>query len=115
VKEFPHLTHFYQGEQLLLLLKKGVYPYESVDSPERLNETQLLPKEAFHSKLSGVDVTDEDYEHAQKVWKVFGCKTFRDYHDLYRTADVLQLADIFEMSALRTINSTLYGTTTLQA
>jgi hypothetical protein len=46
--------------------------------------------------LSGEDITDEDYEHAQKVWKAFGCKTFRDYHNLYNTADVLQLADIFE-------------------
>jgi hypothetical protein len=96
VKEVPHLSHFYQGEQLELLLKKGIYPYEWVDSPERFNEIQLPPKEAFHSKLSGEDITDEDYEHAQKVWKVFGCKTFRDYHDLYNKADVLQLADIFE-------------------
>jgi hypothetical protein len=77
-------------------LKKGIYPYEYVDSPERFNETQLPPKEAFHSKLTGEDITDEEYEHAQKVWKVFGCKTFRDYHDLYNKADVLQLADIFE-------------------
>jgi hypothetical protein len=30
------------------------------------------------------------------VWKVLGCKTFRDYHNHYNTADVLQLADIFE-------------------
>jgi hypothetical protein len=68
--------------------------------------------------LSGEDITDEDYEHAQKVWKVFGCKTFRDYHNLYNKADVLQLADIFESFrdvALRIISSTLYGTTPLQA
>jgi hypothetical protein len=77
-------------------LKKGVYPYEWVDSPERFNETQLPPKEAFRSKLSGEDITDKDYEHAQKVWKAFGCKTFRDYHNLYNMADVLQLAAIFE-------------------
>jgi hypothetical protein len=39
---------------------------------------------------------DEEYEHAQKVWEAFNCKTFRDYHNLYKTANVLQLADIFE-------------------
>jgi hypothetical protein len=33
---------------------------------------------------------------ACKVWEAFGCKTFRDYHELYNRADVLQLADIFE-------------------
>jgi hypothetical protein len=63
VKEFPHLRHIYQGEQLELLLTKGVYPYEWVDSPERFDETQLPHKEAFRSKLSGEDITDEDYEH----------------------------------------------------
>jgi hypothetical protein len=45
-------------------LQKGVYPYEWVDSPERFNETQLPPKDVFRSKLSGEDITDEDYEHA---------------------------------------------------
>jgi hypothetical protein len=96
VKEFPHLSHIYQGEQLELLLKKGVYPYEWVDLPERFNETQLSPKEAFRSKLIGEDITDEGYEHAQKIWKAFGCKTFRTSHNLYNMADVFQLADIFE-------------------
>jgi hypothetical protein len=41
-------------------------------------------------------ISDEDYSHAQNVWKVFKCKTFRDYHDLYNVSDVLLLADIFE-------------------
>jgi hypothetical protein len=41
LKTHPHLSRFYQGEQLEQLLKKGVYPYEWVDSPERINETQL--------------------------------------------------------------------------
>jgi hypothetical protein len=87
---------FYQGEQLQLLLKKGVYPYEYVDSPERFNETQLPPKEAFYSQLNGAGISDEQYGHAQNVWKASNSKTFREYHNLDNTADVLQLADIFE-------------------
>jgi len=86
----------YSGEQLDLVLRKGVYPYEYMDSLERLNETQLPPKTAFYSKLSETEISDEDYEHAQTVWKKFGCKTIRDYHDLYNVSDVLLLADIFE-------------------
>ena len=37
----------------------------------------------------------KDYEHAQKVWKEFGCKTLGDYHDIYLKTDVLILTDIW--------------------
>ena len=67
-----------------------------MSSLERLDETKLPPKEAFYSKLTGEGISDEDYEHAKKVWKVFGMKTLQDYHDLYNVTDVLLLADVFE-------------------
>jgi hypothetical protein len=96
LKTHPHLSRFYQGEQFEQLLKKGIYPYEYVDSYRKFDETQLPPKEAFYSQLNGYEISDEDYAEAQNAWKVLGCKTFRDYHNHYNTADVLQLADIFE-------------------
>ena len=83
-------------EKTSLCLRKGVYPYDYMDSPERLLETQLPPKSAFYSKLNNKDITDEDYTHAQKIWKEFGMKTMKDYHDLYLELDVLLLADVFE-------------------
>jgi len=86
----------YSGKQLDLLLRKGCYPYDYVDSVDRLNETKLPPKETFYSKLNDTNISDEDYKHAQTVWKEFGCETFRDYHDLYNVSDVLLLADVFE-------------------
>ena len=79
-----------------LLIRKGVYPYEYMDSWKRFDEKSLPPKEAFYSKLSGKDISEEDYKHAQKVWKVFECKTLGDYCDLYCRTDVLLLADAFE-------------------
>ena len=86
--------YFTNEEQFKLLRKKGVYPYEWV-SYERLSETNLSPKESFYSTLNDEGISDEDYAHAQNVWKVFKCKTFRDYHNLYNISDVLLLADIF--------------------
>jgi hypothetical protein len=86
----------YKGKQLDLLLRKGVYPYDWVDCLSKLDEHNLPPKEAFYSRLNDSGISDDDYEHAQTVWKEFGCKTFRDYHDLYNVSDVLLLADIFE-------------------
>jgi len=70
--------------------------YDYMDSLDRLNKTKLPPKEAFYSKLVDASISDEDYEHAQTVWKEFGCTTLRDYHGLYNVSDVLLLADVFE-------------------
>jgi hypothetical protein len=78
------------------LLKKGVYPSEHVDSVDRFDESKLPPKVAFCSQLHECGISDKEYEHACKVWEVFGCKTFRQYHEIYNKADVLQLADMFE-------------------
>ena len=90
------LAKEYSGNKFQLMRKKGVYPYEYMNSIERLNETELPPKTAFYSKLNNTDISDEDYEHAKKVWKEFNCETVRDYHNLYNKTDVLLLADVFE-------------------
>ena len=66
-----------------------------MDSPEKLKETQLPPKEAFYSRLIDEDISDENYAHELEVWKTFGMKTMRDYHYLYNRADVLVLASSF--------------------
>ena len=91
-----NLNKFYSDKQFDLLLRKGVYPYDYMDSIERLSETELPPKSAFYSKLNDTDISDEDYAHAQTVWKEFGFKMNREYHDLYNVSDVLLLADVFE-------------------
>ena len=79
-----------------LLRRKGVYPYDYVNSIKRLKETKLPPKEAFYSKLDEEEISDEDYQHAHNVWNCFNCQTIQDYHDLYLKSDVLLLADVFE-------------------
>ena len=94
--DFGNLKRHYTGKKFNLLTRKGVYPYEYMDSLEKLKETKLPPKEAFYSRLKDEDISDEDYEHAIKVWKTFGMKTLQDYHDLYNETDVLLLADVFE-------------------
>ena len=94
--DYPEISKFFQDPQLQLLLRKGVYPYDHVNSLEKLQETSLPPKEAFYSKLNEEDILDEDYQHAQNEWTTFEMKTMREYHDLYLKSDVLLLADVFE-------------------
>ena len=93
--DFHNTKHVFKSNTLLLT-RKGVYPYDYVSSLDKLSETQLPLKEEFYSKLNDEDITDEDYQHAINVWNTFGCKTFRDYHNLYLKSDVLLLADVFE-------------------
>ena len=96
--EVFHITAHYETDpqKRQLLLRKGVYPYEYMSSWNRFEETCLPPREVYYSKLTDETITEEDYQHAQKVWKIFKCQTMGDYHDLYLRTDVLLLADVFE-------------------
>ena len=93
--DFINTKHVFKSNTELLT-RKGVYPYDYVSSLDKLSETKLPPKEEFYSRLNDEDISDEDYQHAINVWNTFGCKTIRDYHDLYLKSDVLLLADVFE-------------------
>ena len=79
-----------------MLLRKGVYPYKDMNSWEKFDETTIPSKESFYSELNLEDITDKDYAHVQKVWKVFEIRNRGEYHDLYVRCDTLLLADVFE-------------------
>ena len=50
-----------------LLTRKGIYPYEYISSWDKFKEVQLPPIEASYSNLNMTNVSEGDYEHAQKV------------------------------------------------
>ena len=76
-----------------MLLGKGIYPYECMNSWEKFDETSLPPKEGFYNLLG---ISNEDYAHSQKVWEVFEINNRDEYHDLYVQSDTLLVADVFE-------------------
>ena len=53
-------------ERRELLMRKGFYPYEYMDTWDPFTERKLPPKEAFYSKLSDAHISDEDYTHSAK-------------------------------------------------
>ena len=93
---FNNVKRYYADDNLSLVTKKGIYPYEYMDLPEKLKETQLPPKEAFYSRRNDEGISDENYAHARKVWEKFEMKNLEDYHNLFNRVDVLLLADVFE-------------------
>ena len=62
------------------MLRKGVYPYEYMDSWEKLNETSLPIKEDFYSHLNMEDIEDVDYRHGNNVFNNFKLNSLGDYH-----------------------------------
>ena len=107
-EKFKHLlTHEPDPKRHELLLRKGVYPYDYMDSPAKFDETKLPPPEDFYSILNEEAISAEDYAHAEKVWEAFQCATLGDYHDAYLKSDVLLLADVFEN--FRAVSMETYG------
>ena len=102
-EDFKYLSKEFEGECLELIKKKGVYPYECVNSFKKFDEFRLPGIDAFFSSLKGRDISEEDYSRAVDVWNVFGIKNLGEYHDLYLKTDVLLLCDVFE----RFINASL--------
>ena len=98
MKNFPNIHQFCNADinQFVLLLSKGVYRYVYMDSWKRFDEVSLPDKKSFYSELYLEDITNEDYTHAQKVFKEFKLKNLDDYQDLYVQSDILLLADVFE-------------------
>ena len=81
---------------IFLLLRRGVSPYEHMDSWEKFDETAFPNKKAFYSEFYLEDITDNYYIHAQKIFKELEIKNLDQYHDLYVQSDTLFLADVFE-------------------
>ena len=86
----------FKKEKLSLMTRKGVYPYDYMDSFDKFNKTELPTKEEFYSILIDEHISDEDYTHAQNVWNTFKLQTMGEYHNLYLKSDILLLADVFE-------------------
>ena len=98
IKKFKNAYSFCNNDlnKFVLLLRKGVYPYEYMNSWERYTKTSLPSKEDFYSNLNMEDIDDIDHRHGNNVFKRFKLENLGQYHDLYVQSDTLLLADVFE-------------------
>ena len=98
IERFANIYEFCKGDlnKFILLLRKGVYPYEYMDNWERFDETSLPDKESFYISLNMENIDDIDYRHCNNVFKKFKLKNLGEHHDLYVQSDTLLLADVFE-------------------
>ena len=52
-------------------MRKGVYPYEYMDSVENFDETHLPERLAFYSNIDEQGISEADYSYTQSVWRTF--------------------------------------------
>ena len=90
-----------------LLRKKGIFPYEYIDSFVRCNEPQLAPIEKFYSILTKTNISNEEYKHTIQVWNECNIKILGEYHDFYVKTDVILICDVFK--SCRKICLNAYG------
>ena len=93
--QLKYTSEIFKSNKLDLMARKGVYPYDYMDSFDKFN-SQLPSKEDFYSILNDKHISKEDYEHVQNVWNTFNLKNMGQYHDLYLKSDILLLVDVFE-------------------
>ena len=93
--KLKYTSKMFKDKKLDLMARKGVYPYDYMDSFEKFN-SPLPKKEEFFSILNNKHISNEDYEHAKNIWNTFNLKNMGEYHDLYLKSDILLLADVFE-------------------
>ena len=85
---FNHLLSEFPEDKLELLRKKDSYPYEWVDFYKKKIYPRLTRKESFYSSIDGGKrgkgdghISDQQYLHLKDVWKEFGFKKFRGFHN----------------------------------
>ena len=78
-----------------LLTKKGIFPYEAFVSVEKFEQLKTLPDiSAFESKLNKSVLSQEDYQHAKKVYNEFKFENMLQYALFYNKLDVFLLIEV---------------------
>lgn len=93
-----------------ILLSKGIYPYEYIDSPEVMKEAFIPSRNAFISHLKGgKGISKNQYRQAKVAFKAMKCENLADYTVRYCELDVLLLQCCFERFRETCIVPSSYG------
>ena len=88
--------YFTDPIQFNLMKRKGVYPYDYMDSFSKFNDTELPQRKEFYRLLTNENISEDDNRHARDVWNTFNLHNMGEYHYLYLKTDILLLTDVLE-------------------
>lgn len=84
-EKFKCMNSVYQPDEVQLLLRKQVYPYDYMDDESKFQDIELPPKDAFFNNLTDEPITDEDYMHARNVWEKFRIENLGELNNFSHT------------------------------
>ena len=84
-QRFPNTYQLHNNniDKFKLLLRKGVYPYEYMDSWEKFELPIPLDKKHYYSRLNDSNINNKDTEHVKNVCDTLKMNNIVQYHDLY--------------------------------
>ena len=80
-------------------LQKLVFPYEWLDSHEKLSHVGPVSYEDFYSNLKSCNITRDEYEQFLRLFKANDCTTMGDWLRIYNVADVVPFIEAFRKMA----------------
>ena len=102
-RKYPNVT----DKDIDHILRKNIFPYKFFTDSSKLDVpiaefvqifVPVNENLKFFSERVTLDELRDGYSDTCTVIDRFGCRTARDYHDLYLCCDVMQLADVFDRS-----------------
>jgi hypothetical protein len=86
------------------LNRKLPFPYEYLDSFEKLSLSLPSDKDMWYNTLTNKMASDNDINLAHQSFNEYNCKNFGDYMMLYLRLDVLLLLEVFDSFRNNAIN-----------
>ena len=95
----PDLSYDVWCKSMGCRLQKLVFPYEWLDSYEKLSHVGPVSYEDFYSNLKSSNITRDEYKQFLKLFKENDCTTMGDRLRVYNVADVVPFIETFRKMA----------------
>ena len=79
---------------------KFFFPYEWLDSPDKLDYPDVPPHGSFYSSLKQANITDKEYAFVVSTWQEKNWKSVRDMLVYYNNCDVVPFLEAIEKQFL---------------
>jgi hypothetical protein len=74
-------------------MTKGFFPYEWLDSYDKLDQDHLPPYKEWYSSLKGKNINEKQYNYCVRVWNDNNMKTMKDFLRWYNNCDVIPMVE----------------------